>query len=176
MFDLLYVNYQLLRHIDLVFKSMTSYGFIVGNKHFNDETGLFLYAIFFSLYKHFDQLLIKSYAGISSLLRATWWNVIALDLSMCLFKKISIIPYNFMEILRDNYSRSKSILFLLVLFYFSFNITIEWYPAFKTVISDDSESGSKISIDEKSFVLNTISGYLFTPILDRFLERWNNTG
>ncbi|VDI42819.1 deleted in malignant brain tumors 1 protein [Mytilus galloprovincialis] len=56
-----------------------------------------------------------------------------------------------------------------------FNVSIEWYPAFKTVISDDSESGSKLSKEEKSFVLNTLRSNLSIPILNRFLERWNNT-
>ncbi|CAG2245925.1 unnamed protein product [Mytilus edulis] len=56
-----------------------------------------------------------------------------------------------------------------------FNVSIEWYPAFKTVISDDSESGSKLSKEEKSFVLNTLRNNLSIPILNRFLERWNNT-
>ncbi|XP_052073342.1 uncharacterized protein LOC127711354 isoform X2 [Mytilus californianus] len=56
-----------------------------------------------------------------------------------------------------------------------FSVNKEWYPAFKTVISDDSENGSKLSKDEKSFVLNTLTSNISKPILDRFLERWNNT-
>lgn len=60
--------------------------------------------------------------------------------------------------------------------YFRFNVNKEWYPAFKTVISDNSESGSILSKDEKSFVLNTLTSNISKPILDGFLERWNNTG
>ncbi|XP_071178470.1 uncharacterized protein [Mytilus edulis] len=56
-----------------------------------------------------------------------------------------------------------------------FNVNKEWYPAFKTVISDNSESGSILSKDEKSFVLNTLTSNISKPILDGFLERWNNT-
>ncbi|XP_076108645.1 uncharacterized protein LOC143076690 [Mytilus galloprovincialis] len=56
-----------------------------------------------------------------------------------------------------------------------FSVKKEWYPAFKTVTSDDSENGSNLSKDEKSFVLNTLTSDISKPILDRFLERWNNT-
>ncbi|CAC5421094.1 unnamed protein product [Mytilus coruscus] len=56
-----------------------------------------------------------------------------------------------------------------------FHVNKEWYSAFKTVISDNSESGSILSRDEKSFVLNTVTSNISNPILDRFLERWNNT-
>ncbi|XP_063448433.1 uncharacterized protein LOC134727966 [Mytilus trossulus] len=56
-----------------------------------------------------------------------------------------------------------------------FQVNKEWYPAFKTVISDNSESGSILSKDEKSFVLNTLTSNISKPVLDGFLERWNNT-
>ncbi|XP_052075242.1 uncharacterized protein LOC127712685 isoform X3 [Mytilus californianus] len=56
-----------------------------------------------------------------------------------------------------------------------FHVNKEWYPSFKTVISDNSESGSILSKDEMSFVLNTLANNISNPILERFLDRWNNT-
>lgn len=74
------------------------------------------------------------------------------------------------------YILTRNYIFLSIFSYFRFSVQKNWYPAFKTVISENSENGSKLSKDEKSFVLNALISNFSNPILDRFLERWNNTG
>ena len=51
-----------------------------------------------------------------------------------------------------------------------------WYDSFKTVISDDSAAGSLLSRDEANLVLNTLFDDQSKEILNKFLNRWNNTG
>ena len=55
------------------------------------------------------------------------------------------------------------------------SIGVDWYPVLKIAVSDDSELGNLLSLDESNTVLNTLNSDESKATLRIFLDRWNNT-
>lgn len=59
---------------------------------------------------------------------------------------------------------------------YRYDVDLSWYETFRTVVSDDSPLGVQLTSDELSNILSTIIEETQKITLNKFLERWNNTG